>query len=106
MAGGSTPAATWLDAMNALLKGVPEQDFGQDDAVYVSGKATNQVPDVVGETVQQATADLQQHGFQVKSQAVNGSGGAINVVVSQSPGPNQAALPGITVNIGVSTGGG
>ncbi|MDQ6659263.1 MAG: transglycosylase domain-containing protein [Actinomycetota bacterium] len=106
MAGGSTPAATWLDAMNALLKGVPEQDFGQDDAVYVSGKATNQVPDVIGESVQQATANLQQHGFQVKSQAVTGSGGAINVVVGQSPGPNQAALPGITVNIGVSTGGG
>ncbi|WP_246232086.1 transglycosylase domain-containing protein [Nakamurella aerolata] len=104
MAGGSVPAATWLQAMTALHKGLPEQPFGQPDPQYLTGSSKNTVPSVVGMNITQATQQVQARGFKVSTVANSRSGGAINTVVGQSPQPNFATVAGATVTLQVATG--
>jgi serine/threonine-protein kinase len=61
------------------------------------------VPGVVGESIQQATSDLDSAGFKVSPTYVN-SNEPQNTVVNQSPGQNEQAAKGATVSITVSNG--
>jgi serine/threonine-protein kinase len=57
------------------------------------------VPDVVGETSQQAVLALQNAGFQVNQQYVSTDASQDNIVQSQSPAGGSTATKGQTVTI-------
>ena len=61
------------------------------------------VPGVVGESISQATADLNAAGFKVNPTYVE-SNSPQNQVVNQSPGQNEHAAKGSTVSLTVSNG--
>ena len=61
------------------------------------------VPGVVGETIGQATATLNQAGFKVTPTYVD-SDSPQNQVINQSPGQNEQAAKGSTVSLTVSNG--
>jgi len=61
------------------------------------------VPGVVGQTIGQATATLNQAGFKVNPTYVD-SDSPQNQVINQSPGQNESAAKGSTVSLTVSNG--
>lgn len=102
MTGGVAPAKTWVDAMLPLHTGQPPQPLGPESAEYISGKPSNQVPDVRGKDVTEATAEIEKAGFKVTTRISNDSGAAQNIVVDQNP--IGAALPNTSVNLVISAG--
>jgi len=69
----------------------------------MSGPAIGTVPNVVGESVGQATAALNSAGFNYKLDYVD-SNAPQNQVVHQTPGPDSTATKGTTVTLEVSKG--
>ena len=103
MAGGSVPAQTWLAAMTPLHANEPDTPFPVSDPTYLSGKPTSQVPNVVNMSLTDAKALLAAHQFtQVNVTYSDKTAAPANIVVSQNP--KQAALPGSTINLVVSSG--
>jgi len=72
--------------------------------VFVSsGKPSQPIPDVTGESQTQAEADLTTKGFKVASSAQVSSTVKPGDVISQSPAGGGSALPGSTVSIVVAS---
>jgi serine/threonine-protein kinase len=69
-----------------------------------SGPATATVPNVVGLSVQEATAKLNAAGFNPNPRFVNNSNAPKDQVISQSPAPGTTATKGTSVVINLSTG--
>ncbi|GAB3459961.1 penicillin-binding protein [Actinophytocola sediminis] len=99
--GGKIPARTWFEAMKPIHQGTKVLDLPPADQRYVNGGPETQVPDVVGDSEQEATDTLRQSGYEVVSEEINSSQ-AEGTVVSQSPRGN--AIRGETITIRVSTG--
>ncbi|GDY30708.1 transglycosylase domain-containing protein [Gandjariella thermophila] len=99
--GGTVPAPTWYDAMTKILAGQPVLPLPPGDPRYEHGGDETQIPNVVGEDVEDATNRLHQAGYDVVTRARN-SAAPGGTVVAQSPRGN--ALPGTTVTLFVSTG--
>lgn len=99
--GGTVPATTWFDAMSKILDGQPAPPLPPTDQRYVKGGDQTRIPDVVGRSAGDATAQLQGAGYQVVTQNRN-SEQPKGTVVSQSPRGN--ALPGALITLYVSTG--
>jgi serine/threonine-protein kinase len=120
--------STWTDANQALTKlglkpvqhNVPGgtkgivtgTDPGPGQKVTVgstvrvnvaAGPAINPVPSVVGESLSQASHDLQAAGFNVNPTFVNNNAPA-NQVLSQNPGPGAQEPAGTIINVTVSNG--
>jgi serine/threonine-protein kinase len=77
---------------------------GQKVRINVSkGPTPITVPGVVGQTIGQATATLNQAGFKVNPTYVD-SDSPQNQVINQSPGQNEGAAKGSTVSLTVSNG--
>ncbi|WP_353651378.1 transglycosylase domain-containing protein [Nakamurella sp. A5-74] len=104
MNGGSIPAATWFQTMTKLEANQPEKSFGDPDVAYQTGSSQAQVPYVINTLADQAQAQLQQQGFQVKINPDAKSTAARNTVIEQSPREGEAALPGSTIVLTVSAG--
>ncbi len=68
-----------------------------------AGPVIKPVPNVVGETLKQATSDLHAAGFNVNPTYVNNNAPA-NQVISQNPTPGKQEPQGTTVNVNVSNG--
>lgn len=99
--GGKIPARTWFEAMKPIHQGARVMPLPPLDERYVKGGPESRVPDVVGDTEQDATNTLQQAGYKVESEEINSSAKQ-GTVVSQSPRGN--ALPGELITIRISTG--
>jgi beta-lactam-binding protein with PASTA domain len=69
-----------------------------------SGPATATVPSVVGLSLQDAIAKLNDFGFNANPRYVNNSNAPQNQVISQSPAPGTTETKGTSVNLNVSTG--
>jgi hypothetical protein len=102
MSGGSVPAATWFATMKPLKQGQPDTFFRPASPTYIKGSASNQVPNVVGKTVDDAKSTLTAAGFTVNVTAQQNTGAAANIVVDQNP--KATALPGGAVTLVVSAG--
>jgi len=83
-------------------------DLKRDQSVTVvvsSGRAPVKVPDVVGQSPEAATANLEERGFTVAQDEDRSAEVATGQVMRVSPGPGDAAQPyGSTVTITVSIG--
>ncbi|OLF15922.1 penicillin-binding protein [Actinophytocola xanthii] len=99
--GGQASAHTWFEAMGPIHQGTQVRGLPPIDPRFVDGSPSAQVPDVIGDSQQDATSQLQQAGYKVVAEEINSSA-AQGTVVSQSPRGN--ALPGETITIRVSTG--
>ncbi|WP_414638867.1 penicillin-binding protein [Actinophytocola sp.] len=99
--GGRAPARTWFEAMGEILGAEPALPLPAPDPRYLNGGDESKVPDVVGDSEADATAQLQNAGYQVKVVKTNRSEPK-GMVVNQSP--RGAALPGELITIYVSTG--
>ncbi|HEX7353550.1 MAG TPA: transglycosylase domain-containing protein [Mycobacteriales bacterium] len=103
--GASVPGPTWHDIMAAIHHGLPVENFALPEAVNTGAPATATVPDVAGESVQQAGQDLQNAGFTPRIQTLEvNSTYPPNSVAGTNP-PAGASVPsGSTVIILVSNG--
>jgi membrane peptidoglycan carboxypeptidase len=99
--GGTVPARTWFDTMKQIHEGAPVIPLPVANDRYRNGGADTQVPDVVGDSEQDATAALQGAGYKVQVVQRNAAQEK-GTVVNQSPRGN--ALAGETITIYVSTG--
>ncbi|MEU5693539.1 transglycosylase domain-containing protein [Actinosynnema sp. NPDC020468] len=99
--GGTVPAKTWFDTMSKLHSGLPEQPLPPVEDRYRKGGKEIQIPDVVGEDVNEATRILEEAGYQVTTASRN-SEQSKGTVVSQTP--RGSALRGTVVTLLVSTG--
>jgi membrane peptidoglycan carboxypeptidase len=99
--GGKTPAETWFGTMTPLLANRPVQPLPPPDPRYVSGKAAQRIPEVVGRTEADARGVLERAEWTVATQAVNSAAPA-GTVIGQVP--RGTALPGETVVLQVSNG--
>jgi eukaryotic-like serine/threonine-protein kinase len=81
---------------------VPE---GSTVTVRVSkGVETVQVPDVLQQTLDSATAELEDNGFEVEVIEAPSNDTEAGLVFAQNPNPGTQARPGSTVQVTVSTG--
>ena len=99
--GGTVPARTWFDTMKQIHEGAPVLPLPVANDRYRNGGADTQVPDVVGDSEQDATVALQNAGYKVEVKQRNAAQEK-GTVVGQSPRGN--ALAGETITIHVSTG--
>ena len=99
--GGTVPARTWFDTMKQIHEGAPVLPLPTANDRYRNGGSDTQVPDVVGDSEQDATVALQNAGYKVDVKQRNAAAEK-GTVVSQSPRGN--ALVGETITIHVSTG--
>jgi membrane peptidoglycan carboxypeptidase len=99
--GGRVPARTWFTTMSKVLEGQPADGLPPADQRYLEGGPEIKVPDVIGKTQEEATATLQNAGYQVVPKTRNDAVKK-GIVVGQSP--RGAALAGETITIFVSTG--
>ena len=99
--GGQVSARTWYEAMGPIHQGTKVRGLPPIDPRYVDGGPESRVPDVVGDSQQEATDTLEQAGYKVVVEEINSSQQQ-GTVVSQSPRGN--ALRGQTITIRVSTG--
>jgi membrane peptidoglycan carboxypeptidase len=99
--GGKVPARTWFEAMKVIHAPLPVQGLQPGDPRYIDGGPESKVPDVVGRGQADATATLQNAGYQVEVRQSNRSEPK-GTVVNQSP--RGAALPGSMIIIYVSSG--
>ncbi len=99
--GGKTPAETWFGTMKPLLEGQPVVPLPPTDERYVIGGAASRVPDVVGRSESDARAVLERAGWAVSTRTVDNAA-ARGTVVGQTP--RDAALPGETIILSISSG--
>ena len=103
MTGGSAPAATWFDAMKKIQPSV--SIFPPAYPTFVAGSPSTHVPNLVGQTVDQAQTLVAQAGFKFNYLIDNQPTSApANTVTRQDPGFGQSALPGTMINVYVSAG--
>lgn len=102
--GATLPAPIWKDAMDRALKGEPKKHFVQAKAKYLVGEHLN-VPDVSGETINSASSELEQLGFNVRvaSETVSSSERAGRVAYT-SPGAGSQVRQGTTITLYISSG--
>jgi len=103
--GASVPGPTWHDIMQQIHQGLPVENFALPEASNIGPKTTATVPDVAGESVQQATTDLQTAGFSptVDSTPVN-SAYPPNSAAGTNPAAGASIPSGSTVTILLSNG--
>ncbi len=99
--GGKTPARTWYQAMAQILAGQPVLPLPPSDPRYLDGGQITEIPDVVGETVDTATADLRQAGFRVATTTVDNRAPKGTVL---GENPVGTSVAGQTVTLDISTG--
>lgn len=98
--GGTAAAPIWQAFMTAILRGVPSENFAAPG--QIKGKQA-EVPDVVGDTEEEATRKIQLAKFAVNVNEVDDKG-TEGTVVGQSPSGGSKAEIGSSVTIDVSTG--
>ena len=99
--GGTTPARTWFKAMNPLFAPLPVAPLPPTSPRYLQGGSNEQVPEVVGDQVDEATEELRDAGFQVTQTQV-GNRAPAGTVVGQNP--RGSVLPDQVVTLQVSNG--
>ena len=101
---GSTVAGPiWGQAMAAVSSKLDYEDFQTPPGDEIAGVLTS-VPDVTGQTVEAATAQLQAAGFVVADGGEVSSEIEAGLVASSSPGVGTALSSGDTVTLYTSTG--
>jgi membrane peptidoglycan carboxypeptidase len=100
--GGKTPALTWYKAMNPLFAPLPVAPLPPTSPRYMVGGSNEQVPDVVGDPVDDATAELRDAGFQVQQTAV-GNRAPAGTVVGQNPHGSVLANQVVTLQVSNGT---
>ncbi|MDQ4118930.1 MAG: penicillin-binding protein [Actinomycetota bacterium] len=99
--GGKTPAETWYGAVNPLMAGRPVLPLPPTEPRYVEGGSESRIPDVVGDRLDDARAELEQGGWTVTTREVDNRAPA-GTVIGQTP--RGAALPGQRVTLQISSG--
>jgi membrane peptidoglycan carboxypeptidase len=99
--GGKVPARTFFETMKPLLEGQPVLPLPSPDPRYLDGGTQQNVPSVVGLSVQDATNKLEGAGYRVNPQNRDDAARR-GTVVAQTP--RGTRLPGDTITIYVSTG--
>jgi membrane peptidoglycan carboxypeptidase len=99
--GGKTPAETWFGTMVPLLASQPVLPLPAPDPRYVEGGAESKVPDVVGDSENEARNTLKDAGWDVTVREVDNAAER-GTVVGQNP--SGTALPGETIVLSVSSG--
>jgi membrane peptidoglycan carboxypeptidase len=103
--GGTFPATMWRQIMLAAHQNVPVTDFVAPPASSVFG-STVAVPDLRGQTVENAEAILAQLGltYVVNTRPVAAGPIQAGLVGAQSPGPGAAVYKGATIVLYLSDG--
>ncbi|TWF77755.1 membrane peptidoglycan carboxypeptidase [Pseudonocardia hierapolitana] len=99
--GGKTPAETWFGAMKPLLDPLPPLAFPVVEDRFLVGGEESRIPDVIGDSENEAREELEEAGWQVSVREVDNAADR-GTVVGQSP--RGSALPGETVEISISSG--
>jgi membrane peptidoglycan carboxypeptidase len=99
--GGTTPARTWFRAMNPLFAPLPVAPLPPTSPRYLQGGSNEQVPEVIGDQVGEATEELRDEGFQVQQVQV-GNRAPAGTVVGQNP--RGSVLPDQVITLQVSNG--
>jgi membrane peptidoglycan carboxypeptidase len=99
--GGKTPAETWFGAMKPLVDPLPVLALPGVEDRFLEGGSESRVPDVVGESENEAREELERAGWAVSVREVDNAADR-GTVVGQNP--NGSALPGETVELSVSSG--
>jgi membrane peptidoglycan carboxypeptidase len=99
--GGTTPARTWYKAMTPLFASLPIAPLPPTSPRYLQGGTNEQVPDVVGDQVDDATVELRDANLQVQQVAV-GNRAPAGTVVGQNP--RGSVLPDQVITLQVSNG--
>ncbi len=99
--GGKTPAETWYGAVNPLMSGQPVLPLPPTEARYTEGGSESRIPDVVGDELDDARAELEQGGWTVGTREVDNRAPQ-GTVIGQTP--RGAALPGQRVTLQISSG--
>jgi membrane peptidoglycan carboxypeptidase len=99
--GGKTPAETWFGAMKPLVDPLPVLALPGVEERFLEGGAETRVPDVIGESENEARGELERAGWTVSVREVDNAAER-GTVVGQSP--HGTALPGETVVLSVSSG--
>lgn len=99
--GGTIPAHTWMWTMKPIHQGLPTVPLPPVTERFKNGGSGNQVPEVVGLSVGEATKKLKGAGYTVKKRTVN-STREQGKVISQTP--RGFALKGTRILLSVSTG--
>ena len=101
--GGTVAGPIWRQAMLAVLDRIDGEDFVEPDAVTIAGVVT-EVPDVTGQSLDSAQAELRAAGFaSIAGSSVN-SRLAEGLVVATSPGALSDVPSGELITITLSTG--
>ncbi|MQA14420.1 MAG: PASTA domain-containing protein [Pseudonocardiaceae bacterium] len=99
--GATIPARTWFDAMVPIHEGLPVAPLPPTTPRYVNGGSSSQVPNVVGMSENLARIELEEAGFRVESVTTDSS---LNVGTVTYQTPDESALPGDLITIGISDG--
>lgn len=101
--GATVSAPIWSAFMSAASDGMPVQDFTAPSAKMLYGDRVS-VPDVTGQSVSSATADLQAAGFTVSVGGATPSSVAKGQVAGTNPGGGSTLNLGSSVTIYPSSG--
>ena len=99
--GGKTPAETWFGAMKPLLDPLPPLALPAVEERFLEGGEESRVPDVIGESENEAREELEDAGWRVSVREVDNAADR-GTVVGQSP--RGSALPGETIELSISSG--
>jgi membrane peptidoglycan carboxypeptidase len=99
--GGKTPAETWFGAMKPLLDPLPPLALPAVEERFLEGGEESRIPDVVGDSENEAREELEEAGWTVSVREVDNAAER-GTVVGQSP--RGSALPGETIEISISSG--
>jgi membrane peptidoglycan carboxypeptidase len=103
--GGSVAAPIWQDFMNIVAEDLPVQDFPPDPdgtALYYQ-TPREEIPDLIGEDIEDAEDELRKAGFEPEIEYVN-SEEPEDTVVAMDPEPGTRERQGTTVKLEVSNG--
>ncbi|MEZ0577740.1 penicillin-binding protein [Nocardioides sp. MH1] len=101
--GSGTAGPIWGDAFKAIAPSLPDEDFVPPSGDDIAGVLVP-VPDVAGLSVDDATSELEAHGFTVSNGGLVHSGYARGVVAYSYPGAYAQAGSGDSITIYVSNG--
>jgi membrane peptidoglycan carboxypeptidase len=99
--GGKTPAETWFGAMKPLIDPLPVLALPGVEDRFLEGGEESRIPDVIGESENEAREELEEAGWTVSVREVDNAADR-GTVVGQSP--SGSALPGEVVELSVSSG--
>ncbi|GLZ49298.1 putative bifunctional membrane-associated penicillin-binding protein PonA2/glycosyl transferase [Actinomycetospora sp. NBRC 106375] len=99
--GGTTPARTWYKAMTPLFASLPVAPLPPTSPRYTQGGTNEQVPEVIGDQVDDATGELQDADLEVQRVTV-GNRAPAGTVVGQNP--RGSVLPDQVITLQVSDG--